>query len=102
AERVLAEHPDLDGLFVANDLMAVTALGVVQRSGRRVPEDVRIVGFDDAAIAQQCSPQLTTMTNPAAEHTRLAAEMLIELLAGGVPESPMRLKPSRLVVRGSA
>ncbi len=102
AGRLLAEHPDLDGLFVANDLMAVTAMGVVQRSGRRVPEDVRIVGFDDAAVSEQCSPQLTTMTNPAAEHTRLAAEMLIELLAGGVPQTPKKLKPSRLVVRGSA
>lgn len=102
AGRLLAEHPDLDGLFVANDLMAVRAMTVVQQSGRRVPEDVKIVGFDDAAIAQQCTPQLTTMTNPAAEHTRLAAEMLIELLAGGIPKSPMSLKPSRLVVRGSA
>lgn len=100
--QLLAEHPDLDGLFVANDLMAITALSVIQRSGRRVPEDVKIVGFDDAAIAQQTTPQLTTMTNPAAEHTRLAAEMLIELLAGGRPQSPVQLKPSRLVVRGSA
>lgn len=102
AERLLAQGRDFDGLFVANDLMAVRAMTVVQQSGRSVPEDVKIVGFDDAAIAQQCSPQLTTMTNPAAEHTRLAAEMLIELLAGGVPKSPMSLKPSRLVVRGSA
>lgn len=102
AQRVLAEHPDVDGMFVANDLMAVSALHEVQRSGRRVPDDVRIVGFDDAAIAQQCTPQLTTMTNPAADHTRTAAEMLIELLAGGTPENPRLLPPSRLVVRGSS
>ena len=102
AEQLLTEHPDLDGLFVANDLMAVTALGVAQRLGRTVPEDLRIVGFDDSAIALQCTPQLTTMTNPAADHTRVAAQMLIELLAGGTPENPRALAPSRLVVRGSS
>lgn len=99
--QLLAEHPDLDGLFVANDLMAVTAMQVIQQSGRRVPEDVRIIGFDDAAIAQQCTPQLTSMTNPAADNTRAAAEMLIEILAGGRPESPRMMPPSRLVVRAS-
>ncbi len=102
ARRLLAEHPDLDGIFVANDLMAVTAMQEVQRSGRRVPEDVRIVGFDDAAVAQQCTPQLTTMTNLAALHTRMAAEMLIDLLAGESPENPRMVPPSQLVVRGSA
>ncbi len=102
AEQLLAEHPDLDGLFVANDLMAVTAMQVVQRLGRKVPDDLRIVGFDNAAVGLQCTPQLTTMTNPADEHTRAAAQMLIELLAGGIPENPRMLKPSELVVRGSA
>ena len=102
AARLLEEHPDLDGLFVANDLMAVTALSVIQQTGRRVPEDVKVVGFDDADIGLQCTPQLTTMTNPAADHTRAAAEMLIELLAGGVPENPRMMRPSHLVVRGSA
>lgn len=101
AERLLAEHPDLDGLFVANDLMAATALGVVQASGRRVPDDVRIVGFDDSPISRQVTPKLTTMTNPAADHTRAAGEMLKELLAGGRPAEKRMLPPSRLVVRES-
>jgi DNA-binding LacI/PurR family transcriptional regulator len=100
-EQLLSEAPDLDGVFAANDLMAVTAMGVLQRLGRRVPEDVRIVGFDDAAIGRQCTPQLTTMTNPAAEHARMAAELLIEILAGGVPETRNLMAASQLVVRGS-
>jgi DNA-binding LacI/PurR family transcriptional regulator len=101
-EQLLAEHPDLDGLFVANDLMAVTAISVLQKSGRRVPEDVRVVGFDNAGIGLQSTPTLTTMTNPAADHTRAAAEMLIELLAGGEPSSPRMMRQSQLVVRGSS
>ena len=100
-EQLLARAPDLDGVFAANDLMAVTAMGVLQRLGRRVPEDVRIIGFDDASIGRQCTPQLTTMTNPAAEHARVAAELLIEILAGGVPETRNLMAASQLVVRGS-
>ncbi len=100
-EQLLARAPDLDGVFVANDLMAVTAMGVLQRLGRRVPEDVKIVGFDDASIGRQCTPQLTTMTNPAAEHARIAAEMLMEILAGGGPENRNIMTSSQLVVRGS-
>jgi DNA-binding LacI/PurR family transcriptional regulator len=66
-----------------------------------VPEDIRIVGFDDASIGRQCTPQLTSMTNPAAEHARIAAEMLMEILAGGVPEVRNIMTASQLVVRGS-
>jgi len=100
--ELLERAPDLDGLFVANDLMAATALNLLKESGRRVPEDVRVVGFDDSDVSRRTNPQLTTMTNPAAEHTRIAAEMLIDILAGGNPDSPMVLAHSELVVRGSS
>jgi len=99
--ELLERAPDLDGVFAANDLMAATALNVLLEAGRRVPEDVRVVGFDDSEAALQTNPQLTTMTNPAAEHTRMAAEMLISILAGENPQ-PMTKLPSTLVVRGSS
>ncbi len=101
AQRLLAERPDLDGLFVANDLMASGALPVLTDAGRRVPDDVKVVGFDDSSAARQTTPPLTTMTNPASELARTAADMLNELLAGGRPDSPVIL-PSNLVLRGSA
>lgn len=100
AVRILAEAPDLDGLFVANDLMAAGAMRVIEDTGRRVPADVLMVGFDNSAAALQTVPTLTTMTNPAAELSRIAAEMLIELLAGGNPETPVMLA-SQLVLRDS-
>ena len=64
-------------------------------------EHVAIVGFDDSSAALQSSPQLTTMTNPASELTRRAAEMLKQLLDGAPSPEPVIL-PSRLVVRDSA
>ena len=100
-QRLLAACPDLDGLFVANDLMAAGAIRVLARSGRRVPDDVRVVGFDDSIIATQTNPTLTTITNGATELARLAGTMLLQLLDGERPESPVIL-PSELVRRGSA
>ncbi len=100
AARLLATAPDLDGLFVANDLMAAGAIRVLKDAGRRIPEDVKIVGFDNSSVALHTNPPLTTMTNPASELARIAAEMLIALLSGDQPASPVILT-SALIERGT-
>lgn len=74
---LLAEHPDVDGLFVANDLMAEGALQALRELGRRVPDDVAVVGFDDSSAAVACRPQLTTVRQPVEQ---MAAEMARLLL----------------------
>ncbi|MFJ8043492.1 LacI family DNA-binding transcriptional regulator [Kitasatospora sp. NPDC096147] len=76
--RLLAEHPDLDGVFAANDLMARGALSVLADHGRRVPEDVAVIGFDDSSAATAGRPALTTIRQPVEE---MAAEMTRILLA---------------------
>ena len=101
AHTLIADCPDMDAVFVASDLMALGAVRTLQQCGRRVPDDVAVVGFDDSIAALQASPQLTTMTNPASELTRIAGEILIQLLDGVTPASPVIL-PSRLVQRESA
>ena len=78
ARRLLASHPDIDGLFVASDLMSEGALRAVQDLGRRVPEDVAVVGFDDSSAALDCRPLLTTIRQPVEE---MAAEMAEVLMA---------------------
>ncbi|KAB8180060.1 LacI family DNA-binding transcriptional regulator [Microbispora catharanthi] len=75
--RLLKEHPDIDGVFVANDLMAQGALLALRDLGRRVPEDVAVIGFDDSA-AVTCRPPLTTVRQPMED---MAAEMARLLLA---------------------
>lgn len=100
-EELLRKHPDIDALFVASDLMALGAMRALRRAGVRVPDDVLLVGFDDSPVALQTHPLLTTMTNPASELARIAGEMLLGMLAGVVPESPVILT-SELVIRGSA
>ncbi|SOD62429.1 transcriptional regulator, LacI family [Streptomyces zhaozhouensis] len=77
---LLDRHPEVDGLFVANDLMAQGALHVLRERGRSVPGDVAVVGFDDSSAALSCRPALTTVRQPieemAAEMTRLLLDRL--------------------------
>ncbi|MFF9921003.1 LacI family DNA-binding transcriptional regulator [Streptomyces globisporus] len=101
-ERLLAEHPDLDGVFAANDLMALGACHVLRERGRSVPGDVAVVGFDDSSAALGCRPPLTTVRQPvegmAAEMTRLLLDRLSR------PDGPVTsvIFEPELVVRGSA
>ncbi|MEU5288048.1 LacI family DNA-binding transcriptional regulator [Streptomyces sp. CA-278952] len=101
-ERLLADHPDLDGVFAANDLMALGACHVLREHGRSIPGDVAVVGFDDSSAALACRPPLTTVRQPvegmAAEMTRL---LLDRLARPGAPVTSVIFEPE-LVVRGSA
>ncbi|MFJ1671274.1 LacI family DNA-binding transcriptional regulator [Streptomyces bottropensis] len=108
---LLDRRPDLDAVFVASDLMASGALQVLRERGRRVPDDVAVVGFDDLTpIAEHTDPPLTTVHQDIEGMGRLMARLLFrhtEDLAGpGEPgaESPLAsvITPTRLVVRQSA
>ncbi|WP_353807628.1 LacI family DNA-binding transcriptional regulator [Agromyces sp. SYSU T00194] len=98
--ELLDRVPDLDAVFVANDVMAAGALEVLRSAGRRVPEDVAVAGFDDAPTATRVSPALTTMRQP---FERIAHEMVRMLLdvIDGRPGARMSL-PTELVARESA
>jgi DNA-binding LacI/PurR family transcriptional regulator len=82
-ERLLARRPDLDAVFCASDLMAVAALGVIQGAGRRVPEDIAIVGYDDSPIATTTRPPLSSVRQPVEE---MGHEM-VDLLVGSMGRS---------------
>ncbi|WP_329378318.1 LacI family DNA-binding transcriptional regulator [Streptomyces sp. NBC_01716] len=101
-ERLLAEHPDLDGLFAANDLMAVGACQVLRERGLRVPEDVAVIGFDDSRAAASCRPPLTTVRQPVEDMAAEMARLLLDRLSR--PDRPVTsviFEPT-LVVRASA
>ncbi|MDX3265351.1 LacI family DNA-binding transcriptional regulator [Streptomyces sp. MI02-2A] len=82
AMRLLLERcPDLDAVFAANDLAASGALRVLRAQGRRVPEDVAVVGFDDMLpVAEQTDPPLTTIRQDIEEMGRLMAGLLLRAL----------------------
>jgi DNA-binding LacI/PurR family transcriptional regulator len=98
--RLLAARPDLDAVFAASDNMAAGALQVLKASGRSVPGDVAVIGFDDHVIARYTSPPLTTVAQPIKQFGREMAKMLVSLIEGEQP-GPLIL-PTRLVVRESS
>ncbi|MEU6323255.1 LacI family DNA-binding transcriptional regulator [Streptomyces sp. NPDC047009] len=91
AMRELLERcPDLDALFAANDLSASGALRVLRAQGRRVPEDVAVIGFDDMLpVAEQTDPPLTTIRQDIEEMGRLMARLLVRSLdrRGATPDA---------------
>lgn len=99
AHALLDRNPTLDAIFVCSDFMAVGVMEVLRARGRRVPEDVSIVGYDDIPLARYCSPPLTTIHQPIHEGGRQMVESLFSLL-NGEPPTPITL-PLELVIRGS-
>ncbi|MFN3341018.1 MAG: substrate-binding domain-containing protein, partial [Dietzia sp.] len=100
-QQLLAEHPDLDGVFVASDQMAEEALKALEAAGRRVPDDIAVVGYDDLELAARTHPPLTTVVNPMSAMAEQAVAMLLDLLAGRPVDSPL-IMDTGLVVRESA
>jgi len=100
--RLLTRHPDIDAVFAASDLMAVGALRALRETGRRVPDDVAVVGFDDAPIAQLTLPPLTTIRQPLDAMTSAAAELLVRRLGNGVGKPEHIVCPTTFVRRASA
>ncbi|MBE1533839.1 LacI family DNA-binding transcriptional regulator [Actinomadura algeriensis] len=75
--RLLARWPDLDAVFAASDVMAAGALRELARQGRRVPDDVAVVGFEDTAVRRPTLPMLTTVHQPTERMGRTMVEMLL-------------------------
>lgn len=100
AERLIAEHPDVDAIFAANDLSAIGVIQALRAAGRRVPDDVRVVGFDDSTLALTAEPTLTSITNPPKQLAHIATNMVLDELAERSTISPVILQPT-LVVRAS-
>jgi DNA-binding LacI/PurR family transcriptional regulator len=98
---LLDRHPDLDTVVVANDLMARGAAELLAASGRSVPGDVAVIGFDDSPAALSAHLQLTTVRQPSEAMGTRMTDMLLELLGGHRPDSPTIL-PTELVVRDCA
>jgi DNA-binding LacI/PurR family transcriptional regulator len=98
--QLLDDDPQLDAVFAANDLMAIGALRTLREAGRRVPEDVAVVGFDDIEAALYTTPPLTTVRSPMGEQAARTTRLLLDLLANGSADSV--ILPTQVVVRESA
>jgi DNA-binding LacI/PurR family transcriptional regulator len=101
-ERLLAARPDIDAVFAASDLMAAGALAVLSAAGRRVPQDVAIVGFDDSPVATSTQPALTSVRQPIEEMGHEMARLLIDAVEGADPVPRRVILATELIERASS
>jgi DNA-binding LacI/PurR family transcriptional regulator len=96
---LLSRNVAFDAIFAASDMAAIGAMHALQNLGRKIPDDVAIIGFDDIPAAGLSSPPLSTMRQDA----RGAGEALVDVLLRSIEGEQVsgRLLPVRLVVRGS-
>ncbi len=99
--RLLEQSPDVDAVFCASDPTAMGALQALAELGRRVPDDVAVVGFDDVNEAALTTPALTTVHQPIQDMGRTMAQVLLDRISGQNPAAATVL-PVRLVRRESA
>jgi DNA-binding LacI/PurR family transcriptional regulator len=100
--HLLESHPDLDAVFAASDQMAAAALAVITASGRVVPRDVAVVGFDDMAIALSTTPQLTSVRQPIEEMGHEMARLLVEAVDASDPVPRRVILATELIRRESS
>lgn len=99
AQALLDSGAQFDAVLAASDLIAIGAMRALQAAGKRIPEDVSVIGFDDIPAASSASPPLTTVMQDA----RLAGRRLVETLIGRIRDTPVgpALLPTKLIVRKS-
>jgi DNA-binding LacI/PurR family transcriptional regulator len=100
-EDLVRRGTPFEAIFAANDQMALGAREALQAIGLSVPGDVLLVGYDDIPLARYVEPALTSVQGDMAGVGSLAALRLLELIGGRLPDQPVTLLPTELVVRNS-
>lgn len=80
AADLMDNHPEIDGVFCSSDIIAAHLIKASYKSGRRVPEDIKIIGYDDIGYAGLHYPSITTIRQPIEEMAKAAVEQLLHLI----------------------
>ncbi len=102
AGQEIARDPEVTAVYCANDEMAFGLIRALHEHGRRVPEDVSIVGFDAISLSEFSAPPLTTIKQNFPKMGRELVRIVLEQIESGTPAPPTNLPvPTELIVRGS-
>ncbi|GHH92766.1 LacI family DNA-binding transcriptional regulator [Streptomyces capillispiralis] len=95
---LLERRPDLDAVFAASDVTAAGARHALREAGRRIPDDVALVGYDDSAIARHMDPPLTSVRQPIEEMGRAMIDLLLAEVADRRPPVSRELGRRQMVL----
>lgn len=84
-KQILSDHPDVQGIFVANYEMTIGSMIALNEEGKRIGQDIHFMGFDNIEISKAFVPEIETVTQPLEEIGRCAAEKLLDIIGGGGP-----------------
>lgn len=82
AKKLLKQFPDVDGIVAANDMVALSAYKVISGAGKRVPKDIKIVGFDDIGFSHLVTPAITTIRQPIKKMGKRAIDIICKSIKG--------------------
>lgn len=99
--RILERDSSFTAVLACNDESAVGAMQALREVGKRIPQDVAVIGFDNRFEARNQEPPLTTVNQPAYEIGRQSLELLLRRLAGEVGAEHIQRIPTQLVIRES-
>ncbi len=102
-KRLYERNPGIDGVFCGNDQMAIGAMKALQELGVRIPEDIRLIGYDDVFVSSIVQPSLSTIHVPKREAGLQVANVLFQRIEKkNQNELPVRIEiPTKLVIRQS-
>ena len=95
-QEALAQSDDIDGIFATDDLLAALAINIVKKTDKRIPEDIKIIGFDGAKMTLTYLPQLATIQQPIETIAQTAVDLLLRKISGEQVEDVIDL-PVRLI-----
>lgn len=100
-KTLLTIYPEIDGVFAGNDLMGIGVIKAAEELGKKIPEDLSVIGFDGIILSEITTPELTTMAQPIYEIGSTAARMLLGIISGNpLPKSNYTF-PVKLIERKS-
>lgn len=101
-ERLLREKGCFfDGIFATNDMMALACVNVLTENGIKIPDEVKVVGFDNISLTQFTSPQITTIAQDTKELALRAGETILKMIDNEEIQEKKTIIPVRLITRGT-
>lgn len=97
----IKEHPEADAIFCDSDTIAITTIRALHLLGRKVPDDVQVLGFDNVEIGELITPSLSTIEQSIEMLAKTAYEKLLGIIEGDGPGKNHTITPVRLIQRES-
>jgi LacI family transcriptional regulator len=101
-KKYLKDNPDVDGIFAVNDNIALNLLKILPELGKKIPEDIKLIGFDNTPCADYCSPKLSSVKQDTLQISERAVHSLLDIINGKREQvNKYQLEPVQIILRES-